>query len=363
MSGLRTALGWPLRRVLNPRVRWTVAEIDARLGSESGLRRPIHERLDQLEALSAQHAALSAQRAAEQVTAIGGLSARAEQIAHEAATERRATDEGFAAIFEALRLLDADLDEVRPDYQVPPLGQRVVRSLTWPVAELLNWASGPHGYAAQSGLWSNPPVQVTYDIESIRVGSVNERIVEQAFVFGALADLAHPARILDVGGAESTIALALASLGHEATVVDPNGYPFEHANLRVRRRTLADLDEGESGFDAALALSSVEHFGRPHYGQAASVERLDLQATAELRRRVRPGGRLVLTVPLGPPSVDDFQRVYDEDGVRELVQGWEILGLSAAWQVSDTEWRRGEAGHPEGARGVALAVCGNPAPS
>src|SRR5207248_1790662 len=40
-GGLRTllrVLGFPLRRVLNPRVAWTVAEVDARLGSRDNTR-------------------------------------------------------------------------------------------------------------------------------------------------------------------------------------------------------------------------------------------------------------------------------------------------------------------------------------
>jgi len=46
---IKRLLGWPLRRVLDPRVRMTVHEIDARLGSD-GLARPtIHDRLDDLD--------------------------------------------------------------------------------------------------------------------------------------------------------------------------------------------------------------------------------------------------------------------------------------------------------------------------
>ncbi len=115
-------------------------------------------------------------------------------------------------------------------------------------------------------------------------------------------------------------------------------------------------------FDAALALSAVEHFGLGHYGEGAEpARRLDLEAVRGLRERVRPGGRLVLTVPLGPASVDDFQRVYDLDGVDELLTGWNVLELNAAWRRNDTVWELGPPEAGAAGPGVALAVAERPA--
>ena len=64
-----------------------------------------------------------------------------------------------------------------------------------------------------------------------------------------------------MGGAESTIALSLSSLGYSVTVVDPRGYPVQHPGLRSMAVRLADLDAEDAGFDAAIAVSAVEHFG------------------------------------------------------------------------------------------------------
>ncbi len=338
MSKLTQALGWPLRRALNPRVEWTVAAVDERLGSQGGERPSVHDRIDQVEALL---------RQLEHDQAV---------FAHESTMERRAADEGFTAIMEALRQVGTGLAAVEPDYQVPPLDRRGLNSITWPIAELINWSQGDNGYAAQAGMWFNPPVQVALDLGTVTALTINERIVEQGFVFEALARLERPSRLLDVGGSQSTLALSLASLGHDVTVVDPGGYVLEHARLQVHACRLEDLDRELDGFDAAIALSSLEHFGRPHYGLEPSDERLDLAAARDLRDRVRPGGLLVLTVPFGEAAVDDFQRTYDLPGLHELLDGWEIAELSAAWQVSPTEWRRGDAERPEGDQGVALVV-------
>lgn len=46
---LKAWLGWPVRRLLNPRFDATVHAIDYRLGSFDGARPSIHHRLDEIE--------------------------------------------------------------------------------------------------------------------------------------------------------------------------------------------------------------------------------------------------------------------------------------------------------------------------
>lgn len=284
---IKRLLGWPLRRALDPRVRMTVHEIDARLGSE-GLDRPtIHHRLDDLD------------RTGRDMLA--GLGWR----------------------------------------DVPEPGADLAQ-LDAPRAAFLNWATGPNGYAAQAGHWFNPPVPVHHAAGDVEVLLVNERIVEQPFVFTALAGLPGGARIIDVGGSESTVGLSLATLGYRVTVVDPRTHPLRHPNLEHAACTIDELPEPAEQFQAAVALSAVEHFGLEHYGLTAVDARLDLAALARLRKLVAPGGLLVLTVPFGEQAtVDDFQRVYDEAGLSELLQGWEVQRSLRAGRIDRVTWQLG----------------------
>jgi hypothetical protein len=284
---LKRLLGWPLRRALDPRVRMTVHEIDARLGSEN-LRRPtVHDRLDDLDRMGRDM--------------LAGLGWR--DVAH-------------------------------------PGGD--LTGLDAPRAAYLNWAAGPAGYAAQAGLWFNPPVPVHHNARSMEVLLVNERIVEHPFVFEALGTLATPALILDVGGSESTVGLSLATLGHKVTIVDPRGYPLGHPNLRSEACRLDELPDPGEPFDAAVVLSAVEHFGLEHYGLGTIDGRLDLKALARLRELVKPGGLLVLTVPFAAQaSVDDFQRVYDEAGLAQLLRGWEVQRSLRVGRIDRLTWQLG----------------------
>jgi hypothetical protein len=301
MGALKRVLGWPLRRALDPRVAMTVHEIDARLGSENLARPTIHDRLDDLDRMGRDM--------------LAGLGWR-----------------GVPTPGGALSELDAAH------------------------AAYLNWAGGPGGYAAQAGLWFNPPVPVHHEPGAMDVLLVNERIVEQPFVFGAIARLGGAARILDVGGSESTVGLSLATLGHDVTLVDPRAHPLRHANLTHAACRLDELPDDGERFEAAVVLSAIEHFGLEHYDVGGGdSERLDLAAMKRLRAFVRPGGLLVLTVPFAAePSVDDFQRVYDEAGLAELLEGWTVVISLRVGRIDRVTWELGADSRER--HGVALVT-------
>lgn len=304
---LKQLLGWPLRRALDPRVAMTVHEIDARLGSEDLGRPTVHDRLDDLDRMGRDM--------------LAGLGWR----------------------------------------DVPEPGGELER-LDAPRAAYLNWATGPDGYASQGGMWFNPPVPVHHDAGGVRPLLVNERIVEQPFVFGALAGLSPSARILDVGGSESTVGLSLATLGHAVTVVDPRALPLAHPNLTHAACRLDELPAPATRFDAAVVLSAVEHFGLEHYGLDWTDARADIAALTRLRELVAPGGLLVLTVPFGEePSVDDFQRVYDEAGLSELLAGWEVRTSLRVGRSDRLTWELGEPSRER--HGVALVAAVAPSTS
>lgn len=294
---LTRAAGWPGRRLLDQRVLWLVSLVEDRLGRSDVT---VHDRLEDLDRLS------------------------------------RAQLEGLGFL---------ELDQGSP-------GRRLA-DLSEPLAGALNWAEGPDGYAAQAGVWFNPPVPVEHRAGAAGILLVNERIVEQPFVFAQVGPA--PQRILDLGGAESTVALSLATLGHDVTVVDPRGYPVVHPNLTIAAERL-EAHSAAAPYDVAVALSAVEHFGLGHYaGAEGSAD--DRAALARLRELVRPGGRLVLTVPFAAQaSADDFQRVYDLAGLDALLAGWRVERCVAAWQVERTQWRLGSCEEPLASRGVALVT-------
>jgi 2-polyprenyl-3-methyl-5-hydroxy-6-metoxy-1,4-benzoquinol methylase len=217
---------------------------------------------------------------------------------------------------------------------------------------LLNHEGGSHGLAAQSGLWFNPPVSIEYRPGAVEIGHVNERAAEVPYVFRGLAGLAPGARVLDVGAAESMVALSLASLGYEVTALDPRPYPFSHPRLVTVASTLGDWNH-DGVFDAVVCLSTIEHIGLAAYGQEPGEDRADLAAMRRLHELTRPGGRLLLTTRFGEAGADSFQRTYDRAGLAELLEGWQVEDESFVRREDDATWVVAE---PDDEPGVELVV-------
>lgn len=224
------------------------------------------------------------------------------------------------------------------------------------VARLLNYAATHRGFAAQRSLWFNPPLALRYSKGDVVLGETNERILEVPYVFRALAEVEPGAEILDVGATESPLAFSLASLAYRVTALDIRPYPLSHPSLQTVVASILDWDYG-GDFDAVVCLSTIEHIGLGGYGEPSAETGSDLLAMQRMRELTKPGGLLVLTCPVGPASVDDFQRTYDEAGLRALLDGWEVEDLTLARRQDPTTWVLAEDGFGtfEGT-GVALVT-------
>ncbi len=207
-----------------------------------------------------------------------------------------------------------------------------------PTAGVMNYMLCHRGPLADVGLWRNDPVIVEWLAGDARVAAVNERIIEQPFVYGAVSGLPIGSRIADVGGAESLIGLSLAATGHDVTVVEPAGYPYEHPNLTVVHQTLDDFAPAEP-FDAVILLSAIEHFGLGAYTDNGELDAdADLAAMKRVRELLAPDGLVVLTTPFGPAAVNDLERTYDEERLRRLFEGFEIEHGLVGSRVDDVTW-------------------------
>ena len=199
-------------------------------------------------------------------------------------------------------------------------------------------------------MWFNPPVPVEHHAGEVGVLLVNERIVEQPWVFAALPPQ-PPLRVLDVGGSESTVALSLATLGHSVDVVDPRGYPLTHPNLRAHalppRRARQATSTGTSPSRSPRSSTSASSTT----ASTALTARADVAAIAQLRGLA---DRLVLTVPFGPQAeIAGFERIYDEPGLAELLDGWDVQERLIVQRTDQRAWERCD--QPAG-RAVAMVI-------
>lgn len=127
------------------------------------------------------------------------------------------------------------------------------------------------------------------------------------------------------------VELILLGCGAEhVTTVDYNapiivGIPALHS---LDQSKLADAHlAGDARFDLVISFSGLEHDGLGRYGDPINPEG-DLAAMREIWLCLRPGGVLLLAVPVG--AIDDvvypYHRMYGPVRLPILVDGFEVLG-------------------------------------
>jgi SAM-dependent methyltransferase len=223
-------------------------------------------------------------------------------------------------------------------------------------ADFLNWATGHTGPAAQAGVWVNQAVNLFHHDGTVRVGEVNERIVEVPWVMGLATSLAPGSLVLDFGATESTVSLSLAALGLDVIAADLRPYPFTHPRIQSLVGPIEQWDGPDRPLDAVMCVSALEHVGLGAYGESETSGDLDRQIVERFARWLKPGGEIAFTAPYGRWQVDELQRVYDADHLDALFAGWEITARAICLQTGADRWERVEQ-EPEwstGEHGVVL---------
>ncbi|ADD41341.1 class I SAM-dependent methyltransferase [Stackebrandtia nassauensis] len=138
-------------------------------------------------------------------------------------------------------------------------------------------------------------------------------------------------RLLDVGCGTGSVAAAARDRGAAVTAVDPEQSMVEIASRRVPEATvlageLPRLPFEDDAFDAVVANFVLNHVGDP------------LAALGELRRVLRPHGRLGLTIWPQPPTPLHglWPRVFEAAGVD--------ANANVARLAADKDFERTEAG-------------------
>jgi SAM-dependent methyltransferase len=184
------------------------------------------------------------------------------------------------------------------------------------------------------------------------------------------ARLQPGSRVLDAGCGASIFPVYLAKQGHRVTGVDlevPDGLDRMHdVHIDYVRAGITELPFPDCSFDAVFCISVVEHLG--HDGVQAAL--------SELRRVLRPGGRLLVTTDY---YEDASARIWYEGEDRTFPVDWEFfdqerlqryllntpglsvegeLDLSVDWDRLRPEMRRFH-GYPYTSVGVTLLRTGD----
>jgi SAM-dependent methyltransferase len=184
-----------------------------------------------------------------------------------------------------------------------------------------------------------------------RPSLAGDRWVEWSFCLARLAD--GPGRTLDFGADIGFLSLAAAQRGHEVVALDrmPVLPDYRHERVRPLHADILDRPLDGQTFDQILNCSSVEHVGLAGRYESADAPDGDLQAMSILRDALAPGGRMVLTIPVGRDLVcPPLHRVYGAERLPRLLDGYTV--------AEEQYWRKADA-WAQADRETALATEGS----
>jgi len=149
---------------------------------------------------------------------------------------------------------------------------------------------------------------------------LDERCVEYPWLFARLGTEAE--RLLDAGSAVNHAFLLDHPIWHgkrlHILTLAPEHQCHWDRGISYLFEDLRDIPVRDDYYDAVICVSTLEHVGfdnRRFAGTGVAAERGGAeftQAVRELRRVLRPGGRLLLTVPFGRYRDLGTQQVFDE---------------------------------------------------
>lgn len=158
--------------------------------------------------------------------------------------------------------------------------------------------------------------------------TLDERIVEIPWV---LTNLPSTGPVLDAGSALNHPTILERVMPHVesltiTTFTDEETHP--ELGPSYVKADLRSLPFDDGSFEAVVCVSTLDHVGMDNSEYGAAEARSDdpdgevAIAVRELRRVLRAGGRLLVTVPYGRPEDHGWCRQFDEHGLR---------GISAAF--------------------------------
>src|SRR5919197_1073704 len=159
--------------------------------------------------------------------------------------------------------------------------------------------------------------------------ALDERIVELPWIVGNLSEAPGPT--LDAGSALNHRVVLERVMPHvDSLTIVTFTQEDSHADLGPSYATadLRELPFADGSFQTVTCISTLEHVGMDNsdYGSTEppsdDPDREVSRALEELNRVVRPGGRLLVTVPYGRAENHGWCRQFDRDGVRRIADSF-----------------------------------------
>jgi len=136
-----------------------------------------------------------------------------------------------------------------------------------------------------------------------------------------------PAKVLDVGCGYSPLPKMLVEKGYDAYGIDINeDWIPKVEGFKASGEDIRSTSFPNGFFDQILVVSTLEHVGMDwYYNEWLDIENGDFHTMREIKRILKRGGSVLVTVPYGN-VFKTFRalRVYDDQRVEALLEGFSL---------------------------------------
>ncbi|MFC1943188.1 class I SAM-dependent methyltransferase [Chloroflexota bacterium] len=171
-----------------------------------------------------------------------------------------------------------------------------------------------------------PPAILGIVVKKSMPNLAGDRDIEWSWVSSQMPD--GPGEALDFGPGTSFLGLIAAQRGFMVTAVDlePVQWYYTHPGLQFVREDILKLPLPAKHFDLVINCSTVEHVGlADRYGTTENSLDGDIEAMVRLRELMKPGGIMLVTIPVGQDAVfPPLHRVYGADRLPRLLEGYKV---------------------------------------
>ncbi|MDZ4065205.1 MAG: DUF268 domain-containing protein [Coriobacteriia bacterium] len=187
---------------------------------------------------------------------------------------------------------------------------------------------GEHPEAVLERVRADAPVAVaaTPEIDTPVLDLTGDRGIEWTWVRERIGN--GPGRALDFGPAGSDLGFLAAEAGFRVLALDMawTAPAQEHADLEFMNGDLLEMQLPAEAYDLVINCSTVEHVGLAgRYGVTEPSADGDLEAMRKLQGAMKPGGRMILTIPVGRDEVyEPLHRVYGVRRLPDLLDGFDV---------------------------------------
>lgn len=151
-----------------------------------------------------------------------------------------------------------------------------------------------------------------------------DRDIEYSWILTNMPE--GPGECLEFGCGSGYLGLAAARRGFRTLAIDltPVRWFYRHPNLAFAQRDLFDMSLHPCSMDLIINCSAVEHVGLGRYGDLVGQDE-DLRAMALLRNTLKPGGTMLLTIPVGGDrTFQPLHRIYGPKRLPRLLEHLQV---------------------------------------